>query len=85
MSRATGASGKPAAELRLVDAQSEPDPETINTLRQLLSDAEQGLVRGALVAAHYGGRDYLYAGSGSLCQDPRLGVAAVAKLIRKLL
>lgn len=54
-------------------------------MRQLLADAESGRLRGALVAAHYGGREYLYAGSGSLCQDPRLGVAALAKLARKFL
>lgn len=69
----------------LEEVRREPDPETITCLRQLLEDAEQGRVRGALVAAHYGGRDYVYAGSGSLCQDPRLGVAAVARLARKFL
>lgn len=70
--------------LRLVE-NAEPDRETIECLRQLLADAEQGRVRGALVAAHYGGRDYWYAGSGSLCEDPRLGVAAAARLVRKFM
>jgi len=75
-------SGRP---VRLEEVRNEPDEDTVGTLRQLLADAEQGRIRGALVAAHYGGREYLYAGSGSLCQDPRLGVAAVARLARKFL
>jgi hypothetical protein len=82
MTRNRDGNGRP---VRLEEVRNEPDQDTVGTLRQLLADAEQGRVRGALVAAHYGGREYLYAGSGSLCQDPRLGVAAVARLARKFL
>ena len=79
-----GEPGK-VSPVRLLELRADPDQATVDHLKQLLADAESGRLRGALVAAHYGGREYLYAGSGSLCQDPRLGVAALAKLARKFL
>lgn len=58
---------------------------TINHLRTLLRDAEQGKVVGILVAAHYDDDEYLYAGAGSLCDVPVLGAAAAQNLLKKML
>ena len=66
------------AELRV-------DPNTVLQLETLLEEARIGKIIGALAAVHYGGRDYAFVGSGSLCDDPRLGLHAVATLAKKML
>lgn len=40
---------------------------------------------GVVVAAHYGGREYAYMGSGSMCDHPGLGAAAAQRLATKML
>jgi hypothetical protein len=57
----------------------------VRQLTALLRDAKAGRITGAVAAYHYGGREYLYLGSGSLCADPRLGLGALAVLAKKLL
>jgi len=59
--------------------------EIISNLRHLLLEAESGSLVGILVAAHYGGDEMAYMGSGSLCDTPMLGVAAAQHLRNKLL
>ena len=44
-----------------------------------------GRIFGAVAAVHYVGREYAFVGSGSLCDDRRLGLHAAATLARKLL
>lgn len=66
------------AELRV-------DPNTVLQLEALLEEAKSGRIVGAVAAAHYGGREYAFFGSGSLCDDPRLGLHAVAALAKKML
>ncbi len=66
-------------------AERRADAATIAQLTKLLDDAKRGDLSGAIVAAHYGGREYAYMGSGSLCQDPRLGLHAALTLAKKML
>lgn len=54
-------------------------------LETMLSEAKSGKIVGAVAALHYGGREYAFVGSGSLCDDPRLGLHAVATLAKKML
>lgn len=51
----------------------------------MLKDAELGKIKGMLIAAHYADGDMMYAGSGSLCDNPMIGVAATQQLAKKLL
>ena len=53
-------------------------------LRALLADAEKGLVVGLLAAAHYGGEDFHLVGTGSVCEQPTLGISAARQLISRL-
>ncbi len=57
----------------------------MDQLRSLLHDAEAGKINGLLVAARYVDGYMAYAGSGSLCDCPMLGVAATQQLAKKLL
>jgi hypothetical protein len=69
--------------LRLVE--SRRDDEIIKHLRDMLKDAERGEVVGLLAAVHYGGSRYGYFGSGTMCNTPSNGLAAVFHLTTKLL
>lgn len=66
-------------------ARPAPNPQTIKQLEELLEAAREGRVAGAMAAVHHGGREYSFVGSGSLCEDPRLGLHAVMTLAKKLL
>lgn len=61
------------------------DTTVVEHLEALLEEAKAGRISGAIAAVHYGGREYAYLGSGSLCEDPRLGLHAVASLAKKML
>lgn len=61
------------------------DTAVVAHLEGLLAEAKAGRITGAIAAVHYGGREYGYLGSGSLCEDPRLGLHAVAALAKKML
>lgn len=61
------------------------DPEVVGQLRSILVDAEQGLVTGMIAAAHYSDGEILYAGAGSMCASPAVGVLAANVLAKKLL
>lgn len=76
---------KPRKSQPLALAELRVDPNTVLQLEALLEDARIGKIIGALAAVHYGGRDYAFVGSGSLCDDPRLGLHAVATLAKKML
>lgn len=69
---------------RLALVERRVDPQVVEHLSELLEDAKQGRVVGLIAAAHYGGREHGYYGSGSLSQ-PGLGIQAVAHLAKKLL
>lgn len=58
---------------------------TIDQLRSILTDAETGKVVGVIIAAQYSDGAITYAGSGSMCANPMLGVAAANNLAKKLL
>lgn len=73
----------PPTVIQLVEKRR--DLQTIKQLEQLLRDAVAGRIVGVIAAAHYGGRDYAYPGTGSLCEHPNLGVAAAQRLTTKLL
>lgn len=73
----------PPTVIQLVERRR--DLQTIKQLEQLLRDAVAGRIVGVIAAAHYGGRDYAYLGTGSMCEHPNLGVAAAQKLATKLL
>lgn len=73
----------PPSVIQLVERRR--DPRTIRQLELLLRDALAGRLIGLVAAAHYGGRDYAYAGTGSLCEHPNLGVAAAHRIATKLL
>jgi hypothetical protein len=45
----------------------------------------RGEIVGIVAAVHYGGRDYGYIGSGSMCEHPNIGIAAAHRLATKLL
>jgi hypothetical protein len=51
----------------------------------MLKDAMSGKIVGLLAAVHYGGKEYGYSGTGSLCSNPSLGIAAAHRLATKLL
>ena len=76
---------KPRRSPPLALAALRVDPNTVLQLEALLEEARAGRVVGAVAAIHYGGRDYAFVGSGSLCEDPRLGLHAVATLAKKML
>ena len=57
----------------------------VEQLRSILVDAENGLVTGVIVAAHYTDGEILYAGAGSMCACPAVGVLAANVLAKKLL
>lgn len=54
--------------------------ETVENLRSLLREAEKGNLVGLVAAVHYGGQQFGYIGSGSLCSNPVLGVGALTML-----
>jgi hypothetical protein len=54
-------------------------------LQALLEEARQGKVVGFIAAVHYGGKEFGYVGSGSMCDCPTLGIASAHKLATKLL
>lgn len=75
-----------ARSARVVDlSEWRKNHDLVDQLRSLLHDAEAGKISGLLVAAHYANGDMAYAGSGSLCDCPMLGVAATQQLSKKLL
>ena len=76
---------KPSPRPDLELASLRVDPNTVLQLEELLKDARSGRIVGAVAAVHYGGREYAFVGSGSLCEDPRLGLHAVATLAKKML
>lgn len=57
----------------------------IDQLKELLREAESGRVIGLIAAAHYADGDTAYVGSGSMCDNPMIGVAATQQLAKKLL
>ena len=61
------------------------DSEVVHQLRRILADAEGGLVTGIVAAAHYHDGEIAYAGAGSMCANPALGVLAANILAKKLL
>ena len=69
--------------MRLVAKQ--PDPTIVQHLQSLLKDALEGRVIGFIAAVHYGGRDFAYLGTGSMCDCPTLGIASAHKLATKML
>lgn len=69
--------------LRLVERL--PDSDVVSQLEALLRDAMDGRLIGFVAAAHYGGREYAYMGSGSMCDHPIMGAAAAHKLASKLM
>lgn len=62
-----------------------PDQAIVRALKSLLAEAESGQVVGLLAAAHYGGPEFSYAGVGSVCANPALGLGATLRLAQKLL
>lgn len=64
---------------------SRPDAAIIKSLRELLAEAEKGTVIGLLAAVHYGGPEFGYAGCGSMCENPAIGLGATLRLAQKLL
>ena len=81
--RKTKSLSQPNSGLEL--ARRRVDAGIVERLEALLEDAKAGRIVGAVAALHYGGREYTFVGSGSLCDDPRLGLHAIATLARKLL
>ncbi len=73
---------RPSA-LRLVERQL--DARTVEILRSVLADAISGRAVGVLVAVHYGAEEFGFAGSGSVCETPSIGVAAACTLATRLL
>lgn len=66
-------------------ARLQPDAAIVRNLRELLAEAEKGAVVGLLAAVHYGGPDFGYAGCGSMCDNPAIGLGATLRLAQKLL
>lgn len=66
-------------------AERRPNREIVEQLQDLLNDAAAGRIAGAIVAVHYGGAEYGYLGSGTMCSDPTRGIAAAHRLATKLL
>lgn len=52
---------------------------------ELLRDAENGVLVGVVAAAHYHDGSLGFFGSGTLCESPAIGLAAVTKLSTKFL
>jgi hypothetical protein len=69
--------------IRLVERRR--DEDAIKHLEQLLQEAREGKIIGLLAAVHYGGSDYGYVGSGSMCHNPGVGITAAHRLATKLL
>ena len=69
---------KSSPVIQLVAARSNDD--FVRKLEDLLKEANQGKVVGLIVAAHYGGAEYGYAGSGSFCDQPQLAGSALRHL-----
>lgn len=67
-----------APAVRLVKSQS--DQDILEQLRILLEEAARGEVVGLIVAAHYGGDEFSFAGSGSFCLQPHLAATALRQL-----
>jgi len=61
------------------------DPNTVLQLETILDEARSGSIVGVVASVHYGGLDYGFIGAGSLCDDPRLGLHAIATLAKKML
>jgi hypothetical protein len=57
----------------------------VQHLQALLKEAVEGKIVGIIAAVHYGGREFAYVGSGSMCDCPTLGIASAHKLATKLL
>ena len=73
----------PPTVLQLVERQR--DPKIVQQLQIMLRDAKAGKIAGVIAAIHYGGREFSYIGSGSMCDCPTLGIASAHKLATKLL
>jgi hypothetical protein len=73
----------PATIIRL--AEKRRDPHTVQNLQALLKEAMEGKIIGIIAAVHYGGREFAYVGSGSMCDCPSIGIASAHKLATKLL
>jgi len=69
----------------VVLARPQPDEAIVKSLRELLAEAEKGNVVGLLAAVHYGGPEFGYAGCGSMCDNPAIGLGATLRLAQKLL
>lgn len=73
----------PQTVIKLVERRR--DEELVRQLQQMLSDAVAGNIIGMVAAVHYGGREYSYIGTGSMCEHPNMGIAAAHRLATKLL
>ena len=60
------------------------DDDVVEQLEALLAEARSGEVVGLVAAIHYGGSQYAFLGSGSLVDNPDLGIAASIRLCNKL-
>lgn len=74
---------KLAVVLRLQKRQ--PDLKVVERLEELLVEARAGNIVGLAAAVHYGGNGYGYIGSGSLVENPELGIAASIRLKQRFL
>ena len=80
------ASGEQSVQPNVVRlAERRVDQQTIRYLQGLLQAAMRGEIAGIVAAVHYGGREYSYLGSGSMCDHPSMGIAAAHRLATKLL
>lgn len=63
----------------------QPELLVVERLEELLADARSGKIIGVAAAVHYGGNSYGYVGSGSLVDNPELGIAASIRLKQRFL
>ena len=74
--------GSPSV-IRLVERRR--DLQTVMQLQDLLQQAMEGKIVGLVASVHYGGCEFGYIGSGSMCNNPAVGIAAAQKLATKML
>lgn len=67
-----------APVVRLVKNQS--DEDIVEQLRILIEEAARGEVVGLILAAHYGGDEFSFAGSGSFCGQLHMAATALHQL-----
>ena len=59
------------------------DESVVALLERLLTEARSGEIVGLVVAVHYGGCEYVYAGSGSVVRNRDIGLVMAMRLADK--